>query len=135
MCSHHFSLHPILWGLVENGMQISDSDDDHFDAIEVEELIHRNSKATIVLLAYLCREEYNKVNDLENAKEIYDTSKIAHEGNSMTKVIKMELIEGELGRFATKRGEGPHEMYNRLKSFMNQVRNYGSKRCTDHEVI
>jgi hypothetical protein len=45
----------------------------------------------------------------------------------MTKITKMEVIEGELGRFAMKRGEGPQEMYNRLKSLMKQVRNYGSK--------
>jgi hypothetical protein len=42
----------------------------------------------------------------------------------MTKVTKMELIEGELGRFAMKRDEGPHEMYNMLKSLVNQ--NYKS---------
>jgi hypothetical protein len=51
------------------------------------------------------------------------------------KCTKMEVIEGELGWFAMKRGEGPHEIYNRLKSLVNQVRNYGSKRWTDHEVI
>jgi hypothetical protein len=34
-----------------------------------------------VLLAYLCRDEYNKVSGLDNAKEIGDTLKIAHEGN------------------------------------------------------
>nr|AAL75482.1 putative gag protein [Zea mays] len=44
----------------------------------------------------------------------------------------MELIEGELGRFAMKKGEGPQAW---LKSLMNQVRNYGSKKWTDHEVI
>jgi hypothetical protein len=53
----------------------------------------------------------------------------------MTKVTKVELIEGELGRFAMNKGEGPQEMYNRLKSLVNQVQNYGSKRWTDHEVV
>jgi hypothetical protein len=53
----------------------------------------------------------------------------------MTKVTKMELIEGEFGRFAMKRGEGPQNRYNRIKSLVNQVRNYGSKRWTDHEVV
>jgi hypothetical protein len=53
----------------------------------------------------------------------------------MTKINKMEVIEDELGRFAIERGEGPQEMYNRLKSLVNQVQNYKSKRWTDHEVI
>jgi hypothetical protein len=63
--------------------------------------------------------EYNKLNGLEIAKEIWDILKIAHEENLMMKVIKMEVIEGELGRFTMKRGEGPQEMYNRLKSLVN----------------
>jgi hypothetical protein len=37
-------------------MQILDSDDGNYNAIEVEEIIHRNSQATRVLLASLCRE-------------------------------------------------------------------------------
>jgi hypothetical protein len=31
--------------------------------------------------------------------------KIADEGNYMTMITKMELIEGKLGKFAMKRGE------------------------------
>jgi hypothetical protein len=42
---------------------------------------------------------------LDNAKEIWDTLKISHERNDITMISKMELVEGELGRFAMKRGE------------------------------
>jgi hypothetical protein len=31
-----FSLHPSIWDMVENGMQIPDIDDEIFDDIEVE---------------------------------------------------------------------------------------------------
>jgi hypothetical protein len=48
----------------------------------------------------LCRDEYNKVSGLDNAKQIWDTLKISHEGNDTTMVTKMELVEGELRRFA-----------------------------------
>jgi hypothetical protein len=48
----------------------------------------------------------------------------------MTLITKMELIEGELGRFTMKRGEEPQEIYNKLKTLVNQVRNYGSTRWT-----
>jgi hypothetical protein len=41
---------------------------------------------------------------LDNAKEIWDALKIAHEGNDATMITKMELVEEELGRFAMKRG-------------------------------
>jgi hypothetical protein len=76
-----------------------------------------------------------QVNGLESAKEICDTLCIAHEGNLMTKVTKMEVIEGELWRFAMKSGEGPQEMYNMLKSLVNQVCNYRSTRWTDNKVV
>jgi hypothetical protein len=116
-------------------MNIPSVDDANYNEEEVEELIHKNTQATSVLLASLCREEYNMVNGLQNAKEIWDTLRIEHEGNLMTKITKMEVIEGKLGRFAMKRGAGPQEMYNRRKTLVNQVRNYRSTRWTDHEVV
>jgi hypothetical protein len=37
-------------------------------------------------------------------KLLLDTLKISHEGNDVTMLTKMELVEGELGRFAMIRG-------------------------------
>jgi hypothetical protein len=87
------------------------------------------------LLASLCRDEYNKVSGLDNAKQIWDTLKISHEGNNIAVITKMELVEGELGRFAMKRGEKPTETYNRLKTLVNKIRSYGSTIWTDHDVV
>jgi hypothetical protein len=39
------------------------------------------------------------VSGLDNAKQIWDTLKISHEGNDTTMITKMELVEGKLGRF------------------------------------
>jgi hypothetical protein len=88
-----------------------------------------------VLLASLCRDEYNKVSNLDNAKQIWDTLGISHEGNDTTMITKMELVEGELGRFAMKRGEEPTETYKKLKTLMNKIRSYGSTRWADHDVV
>jgi hypothetical protein len=41
---------------------------------------------------------------------------------------KMELVEGEPGRFAMKRRDEPTETYNRLKSLVNKIRSYRSTR-------
>jgi hypothetical protein len=92
-------------------------------------------EASAVLLASLCRDEYNKVSGLDNAKQIWDTLKISHEGNDATMITKMELVEGELGRFAIIRGEEPTQTYNRLKTLVNKIRSYGSTRWTDHDVV
>jgi hypothetical protein len=83
----------------------------------------------------LCRDEYNKVSGLDNAKQIWDTLKISHEGNDATMINKIELVEGELGRFAMIRGEEPTQTYNRLKTLVNKIRSYGSTRWTDHDVV
>jgi hypothetical protein len=50
-------------------------------------------------------------------------------------ITKMELVEGELGRFAMIRGEEPTQTYNRLKTLVNKIRSYGSTRWTDHYVV
>jgi hypothetical protein len=50
-------------------------------------------------------------------------------------ITNMELVEGELGRFAMKRGEEPTEMYNRLKNLVNKIRSYGSTRWMDNDVV
>jgi hypothetical protein len=49
------------------------------------------------------------VSGLDNAKQIWDTLKISHEGNDATMITKMELVEGELGRFAMIRGKSQHK--------------------------
>jgi hypothetical protein len=72
MRSHLFSLHPSIWEIVESGMQFDSTDSPIF----INEQIHKN------------------------AKQIWDTLKISHEGNDVTMLTKMELVEGELGRFA-----------------------------------
>jgi hypothetical protein len=117
MCSHLFSLYPNIWEIVENGT--------HFDSSEnpvlINEQIHKNAQATTVLLTSLCKDKYNKVRGLDNAKQIWDTLKISHEGNDATMITKMELVEGELERFAMKRGEEPTETYNRLKTMVNKI--------------
>jgi hypothetical protein len=89
--------------------------------IHMQDMIHKNTQATIMLLAYLFRNEYN-------AKEIWDTLKISHEGNDITMIIKMELVDGELVRFSMKREEEPTETYNRFKT-------YRSTRWTDHDIL
>ena len=72
---------------------------------------------------------------LKSANEVWDVLKTTHEGDELTKITKRETIEGELGRFRLRQGEEPQDMYNRLKTLVNQVRNLGSKKWDDHEVV
>jgi hypothetical protein len=133
---HHLtSLHASIWDIVEFGVQVPSMGDDGYDSDEVAQIRHFNSQATTILLASLCREEYNKVQGLNSAKEIWDVLKTAHEGDEVTKITKRETIEGELDRFVLNQGEEPQAMYNRLKTLVNQVRNLERTKWDDHEMV
>jgi hypothetical protein len=133
---HHLtSLHASIWDIVEYGARVPKEGDKDYDSDEVTQIRHFNSQATTILLAFLCREEYNKVQGLKSAKEIWDVLKTAHEGDEVTKITKREMIEGELGLFILNKGEEPQAMYNRLKKMVNQVRNLGSTKWDDHEMV
>jgi hypothetical protein len=132
---HLTSLHTSIWDVVEFGVQVPSVGDEDYDADEVAQIQHLNSQATTILLTSLSREEYNKVQGLKSAKEIWDVLKTAHEGDEVTKITKRKTIEGDLGRFMLNQGEDPQAMYNRLKTLVNQVRNLGSTKWDDHEMV
>jgi hypothetical protein len=133
---HHLtSLHTSICDIVEYGAQVPKVGDKDYDSNEVTQIRHFNSQATTILLAFLCREEYNKVQGLKNAKEIWDVLKTTHEGDEVTKITKRKTIKGELGRFVLNKGEEPQAMYNRLKTMVNQVHNLGSTKWDDHEMV
>jgi hypothetical protein len=133
---HHLtSLHVSIWDIVEFGAQVPTVGDEGYDSDEVAQIRHFNSQATTILLASLCREEYNKVQGLKSAKEIWDVLKTTHEGDEVTNITKRETIEGELSRFILNQGEEPQAMYNRLQTLVNQVRNLGSTKWVYHEMV
>jgi hypothetical protein len=133
---HHLtSLHTSIWDIVEFGAHVPSVGDEGYDSDEVAQIRHFDSQGTTILLASLCREEYNKVQGLKSAKEIWDVLKTAHEGDEVTKITKRETIEGELGRFILNQEEEPQAMYNRLKTLVNQVRNLRSTKWDDHEMV
>jgi hypothetical protein len=65
--------------------------DEDYDSDEAAQIRHFNSQATSIILASLCREEYNKVQGLKNAKEIWDVLKTAHEGGK----VSHPVLEGK----------------------------------------
>jgi hypothetical protein len=73
---HHLtSLHESIWDIVEFGAQVPQVGDKDYDSNEVTQIRHFNSQATSILLASLCREEYNKVQGLKSAKKFGTSSK------------------------------------------------------------
>jgi hypothetical protein len=72
---HLTSLHKSIWDVVEFGVHVPSVGDEDYDEDEVAQIVHFNSQATTILLTSLSREEYNKVQGLKSAKEIWDVLK------------------------------------------------------------
>jgi hypothetical protein len=73
---HHLtSLHESIWDIVEFGAQAPQVGDEDYDSDEATQIRHFNSQATSILLASLCREEYNKVQGLKMPKKFGTSSK------------------------------------------------------------
>jgi hypothetical protein len=114
MKMHLTSLNPSVCTIVRTGVEFLDEDEEpDFDQLQQ---IHRNAQASSVLLSSLEKDEFDRVNVLEKAKDIWDTLQRAHEGTKPVKKAKRQLIEGQLDRFVMLDDEDPQEMYNQQRS-------------------
>uniref|UniRef100_J3KZU0 CCHC-type domain-containing protein n=1 Tax=Oryza brachyantha TaxID=4533 RepID=J3KZU0_ORYBR len=109
-----------VWKVVCIG--VKDMPEDEEDLTPAQELlIHRNAQAASMTLNSLSPEEFNKVDQLDEAKEIWDTLRIAHEGSRGVRESKIELLEGKLGRFVMEDDETPQKMYDRMMVTVNKT--------------
>jgi hypothetical protein len=97
--------------------------------------IYYNTQASNVLLSSLEKDEYDRVDGLEKASEIWETLRVFHEGTRPVHKAKIEMLEGQLDRFMMLDDEIPQEMYSRMKLMVNKVRAYGSKRWTNKLMV
>jgi hypothetical protein len=81
----------------------------------INEQIHKNAQATIVLLASLCRDEYNKVSGLDNAKQIWDTLKISHEGTSGKRAGEVRDDQGRGANSDLQQAQDPSQQDPKLR--------------------
>jgi hypothetical protein len=73
---HLISLNPSVWTIVRTRVEFLDKDEE--PGFEQLQQIHRNAQATSVLLSSLEKDEFDSVNGLEKAKDIWDTLQRAH---------------------------------------------------------
>ena len=79
--------------------------------------------------------EFNKINRLENAKEICDTLIDMHKGTDSVKEYKLDVLQSQLDKFKMKDGEGITEMYSRLGLIKNEIAGLGSEEMTEKFTI
>jgi hypothetical protein len=72
------------------------------------------------------------VDGLEEAKDVWTTLRMAHEGSKPVRMVKIDMLEGQLNRFVMFNDETPHDMFNRLKKLVNKAKALRSKKWIDH---
>jgi hypothetical protein len=124
-----YSISPEVWQVVYDGVEFPDEDEQP-TSNELQK-INRNSQAISILTLSNDKEEFNRVDGLDVAKDVWTTLRMAHEGSKPVRKAKVEMLEGQLNRFIMYDDETPHKMFNRLKKLVNKARALGSKKWID----
>jgi hypothetical protein len=127
------AVNPALWTIVNRGITFPSS-----DATLTQEQaneIQRNYQAIHIIKSSLTSKEYDKVDELKSAKEVWDTLFINHEGTKQVREGRIQVLESELNRFVIKDDESPQDMYNRLNKIINKIKSLGSTRWGRREVV
>jgi hypothetical protein len=61
--------------------------------------INCNAQAITILTSSVDKEEFNQVDGLDEAKEVWTTLWMAHEGSKPMRKAKIDMLEGQLNRF------------------------------------
>jgi hypothetical protein len=77
------------------------------------------------------KEEFNRVDSLEEAKDVWTTLRMVHEGSNPVRKANIDMLEGQLNRFVIFDNETPQDMFNRLKKLVNKAKALRSKKWTD----
>ncbi|XP_058784566.1 uncharacterized protein LOC131659382 [Vicia villosa] len=93
-----------------------------------------NSKAQFILSCALSREEYDRIEECNTAKEIWDKLKIHHEGTSHVKEERIDMGVRKFETFEMKEDETIDEMFSRFTIIINELRSLG-KTYSPHERI
>jgi hypothetical protein len=128
-----YSISPEVWQVVCDGVEFSDEDEQ--PTMDQHYTIHHSIQAISILTTSINKKEFNRVDGLDVAKDVWNTLRMAHVGSRLIRKAKVEMLEGQLNHFIMYDDETPHEMFNRLKKLVNKARALGSKKWTDRMLI
>ena len=101
---------------------------------ELAQDYHRNAQATRIITSSLSAQEFNKIQHVEVAKDIWNILKESHEGTSMIKEGKIDVIHEQLEDFVMLEDETIQQMFDRLMVLVNDIRALGSDDWSDFKV-
>ncbi len=123
MKNYLYSISPEVWQVVCDGVEFLDEDEQ--PTSDQLQKIHRNAQAISILTSSIDKEEFNRVDGLDVAKDVWTTLWMAHEGSKPVRMAKIEMLEGQLNRFIMFDDETPQDMFNRLKKMVNMAKALG----------
>jgi hypothetical protein len=129
MKNYLYSILSEVWQVVCDGVDFSDEDEQPIS--DQLQKIQCNSQAISILTSSSDKEEFNRVDGLDVAKDVWTTLRMAHEESKPVRKAKVEMLEGQLNRFIMFDDETPHDMFNQLKKLVNNARALGSKKWAD----
>jgi hypothetical protein len=78
MKNHLYSVSPEVWQVVCDGVDFLDEDEQ--PTLDQLQKIHRNAQVISLLTSSVDKEEFNRVDGLDMAKDVWDTLQMTHEG-------------------------------------------------------
>jgi hypothetical protein len=87
-----YSISPEVWQVVCDGVEFLD-EDEQLIADQLQK-IHRNTQAISILTSSIDKEEFNRVDGLDVAKDVWNTLWMTHEGSRLMRKANVEMFEG-----------------------------------------
>jgi hypothetical protein len=92
MKSYLYFISPEVWQVVCDGVDFLEDDEE--PTPKQLQKIHRNAQAITILNSSVDKEEFNRVDGLEEAKDAWTTLRMAHEGSKPERKAKTNMLEG-----------------------------------------
>jgi hypothetical protein len=97
MKNYLYFIQPEVWQVVYDG--VDSLEEDERPTSDQLQKIHRNAQAITILISSVDKEEFNRVDGLDEAKDVWTTLRMAHEGSKPIRKAKIDMLEGQLNRF------------------------------------
>jgi len=134
-----FSDHNDMWAVITDGNFVPKTKEETVKeksawSTHEKAQVLLNSKARLFLSCALTMEESESVDECKNAKEVWDTLRIHHEGTSHVKETRIDIGVRKFEVFEMNENKTIDEMYARFTTIVNEMRSLG-KAYSTHERI
>jgi hypothetical protein len=133
MKNYLYSISAEVWQVICDGVDFPEEDEQ--PTPNQVQKIHHNAQAITILTSSVDKEEFNRVDGLDEAKEVWTTLWIAHEGSKPVRKAMIDMLKGQFNRFVMFDDETPQNMFNRLMKLANKAKALESKKWTDCILI